>query len=440
MPFKNQHAARITDPDQYDEFRRKNIAPGIDIILGIKGEKTETQAYRFDAEKFTFEEVKKWLKDHNIKTIMIEESISDKEHAEIKALSVKLDLVNIQSFSQKEIIELIPSETMREITRKDPHPFFQMFSLCHEGTSNPKILDHETKPITWTKRAIQSIKNIVTKGIKFFKGHNEDSSTDNREVLGEVVHSLEREIDGKLHHVVISYHDPKVRDKIKDFDVISQEASWNLIDAAGKLIADSIDKLTGIALADSREEKPAFAGARRLGMIQCFNESDKNQEMIKMTFEDVKKAVKDLNIFPRQIFSAEDLKNDFSVRDMIKSVEDKLTEEKNARIELEKVNKNLSRSSQLLTAKDRITNFLKELKLTEKQSAFITDSFTDKIDDLTDEGLKKFIGDKIETFKAVAKYVNPAEESLPDIKKVESESDKDFSKAKNNPLLEDDLN
>ena len=49
MPYPNEHAARITDPGQYEKFARKNIAPGIDIILGISGGKSETGGGRRDS-------------------------------------------------------------------------------------------------------------------------------------------------------------------------------------------------------------------------------------------------------------------------------------------------------------------------------------------------------------------------------------------------------
>lgn len=37
-PYPNEHAARLTDPDQYDEIRRVNDegGPGVDFIYGIK--------------------------------------------------------------------------------------------------------------------------------------------------------------------------------------------------------------------------------------------------------------------------------------------------------------------------------------------------------------------------------------------------------------------
>lgn len=77
MPYPSEHSARIEDPDKYDEFRRENnkFAQGIHAIWGIiKGppRKSELQAIRFDAKKFSVAEAKKWLKDHDFKPIAFE--------------------------------------------------------------------------------------------------------------------------------------------------------------------------------------------------------------------------------------------------------------------------------------------------------------------------------------------------------------------------------
>lgn len=77
-PYPSEHAARMMDPASFekDSFRRKNIAPGVTLILGKKAHSVSgsmvVQAYRFDASKFTAEEAKKWLKDHNIDPMMFE--------------------------------------------------------------------------------------------------------------------------------------------------------------------------------------------------------------------------------------------------------------------------------------------------------------------------------------------------------------------------------
>ena len=73
MPYPNEHTARITSPSAYVRFRRKNIAPGVDVIFGIRKDgKTEIQTYRFDAKRFTVAQAKAWLAEHNVKYILFE--------------------------------------------------------------------------------------------------------------------------------------------------------------------------------------------------------------------------------------------------------------------------------------------------------------------------------------------------------------------------------
>jgi HK97 family phage prohead protease len=83
MPYPNFHAGRVRDSDDFieDSFRTKEIAPGVTIIMGkLKNgdDKMVVQTYRFDKDKFTVAEAKKWLKDHDIKTILFEPASEEK--------------------------------------------------------------------------------------------------------------------------------------------------------------------------------------------------------------------------------------------------------------------------------------------------------------------------------------------------------------------------
>lgn len=75
-PFVNEHSARIVEPSEFqqDSFKTINITIGIDAIIGrLKGETTTTiQSYRFDKDKFTVVQSKKWLRDHDITWILFE--------------------------------------------------------------------------------------------------------------------------------------------------------------------------------------------------------------------------------------------------------------------------------------------------------------------------------------------------------------------------------
>lgn len=76
MPYPNEHAARQTDPAQYDEFRRftPKGAEGISMILGIKDGKSEVQSVRGDASKLTPSAFRKWLEDNDFDTDKVEEA------------------------------------------------------------------------------------------------------------------------------------------------------------------------------------------------------------------------------------------------------------------------------------------------------------------------------------------------------------------------------
>lgn len=363
---------------------------------------------------------------------------------------VKLYVEKIQSFTQNEILSLIPNETLSEIKSKDAHPYFQMYSICHEGVSNPTVLGEGPKSITWTRRAVQSIKNVITKGINFFKGHNDDNSTDNRKSLGKVIHSFEKEIDGKLHHIAIAYHPPEVRDEVKKYDICSQESTWNFIESAGNLIADTIDKLTGIALGNSQTERPAFSEAKRLGFVQAFEKTgdvNMSDEITTkpLTFDQLKQACKDLNVFPRQLFDENQLKEDREFGKLFVELEDLRKQKENFDKKVEELNnqnKELVRVGQLSNAKTRLENIYKETGLTEKMKEFVNKTFEERkesLQDISDEGLKNFVENQSKVFQNVASFIDPQIDlQIPNGDEKANKSN-DYSKAKNNPFIVEDL-
>lgn len=84
MPYPQYHSARMVQPGKFQDgsFRSIQIGDknsGITAIVGrLKGQKTTTvQAYRFDKDKFTAAEAKKWLSDHDAKPIEFEPAKKD---------------------------------------------------------------------------------------------------------------------------------------------------------------------------------------------------------------------------------------------------------------------------------------------------------------------------------------------------------------------------
>jgi len=80
-PYPNEHAARIKDPEQYDSFARENdeLGNGIDTIYGIKEGVSEIQSIRFDSSKYTTEQAKDWLDEHDFEYIKFEDAIEERQ-------------------------------------------------------------------------------------------------------------------------------------------------------------------------------------------------------------------------------------------------------------------------------------------------------------------------------------------------------------------------
>jgi hypothetical protein len=95
MPYTNEHAARLHDPDGYERFRRmiNQGGAGIDFIIGFKrGGGSEVQAIRFAKSKFTAAEAKKWLADHDHKAISFEPAAEGSNNSELDFEAVSPDL------------------------------------------------------------------------------------------------------------------------------------------------------------------------------------------------------------------------------------------------------------------------------------------------------------------------------------------------------------
>ncbi len=109
MPFPNEHAARQTDPKQYNSFRRgqpKGFPSGVFVVYGIKNGVSEIQTIRFKSNKWTAEEAKKWLKKNKFKTAV--------EPASKQKGVKKME----NAIVHKATINLMGSESVSDYTRK----------------------------------------------------------------------------------------------------------------------------------------------------------------------------------------------------------------------------------------------------------------------------------------------------------------------------------
>lgn len=118
-PYPNEHAARLTNPDQYDEFRRENDAggDGIDFIYGIKDGQSELQAIRFDKTKFSPGEAKAWLDRNDFSPILFEDAIERLATIEKTNQNQDMDkrhIIDIEETEGSYIIEFAKAEVEAE--------------------------------------------------------------------------------------------------------------------------------------------------------------------------------------------------------------------------------------------------------------------------------------------------------------------------------------
>jgi hypothetical protein len=92
-PYPNEHAARIERPSRYKRFKRHNdrFGPGVHVIWGILSNgKTEVQAIRFDARRFTMRQVKTWLDKTGYEPIKLEPATKKRRNRMALAIPSRL--------------------------------------------------------------------------------------------------------------------------------------------------------------------------------------------------------------------------------------------------------------------------------------------------------------------------------------------------------------
>jgi len=73
MPQPNEHTARMENPGKFEKIRSKELAPGVRALIGLNpGQESVVQSVHFNADKFTPQQARKWLKDHKKSPIAFE--------------------------------------------------------------------------------------------------------------------------------------------------------------------------------------------------------------------------------------------------------------------------------------------------------------------------------------------------------------------------------
>lgn len=153
-PYPNEHAARLTDPDQYDSIRRVNdeFGAGIDAIYGIKDGTSELQAIRFDADRFTSAEARQWLSEHDFDPMMFEEATGERAEERAEPGSLKVgDFVEwdssggtargkITRIAREGVIDVPDSSFTINASEEDPAALIRVYRKDGDGYSESETV------------------------------------------------------------------------------------------------------------------------------------------------------------------------------------------------------------------------------------------------------------------------------------------------------------
>jgi len=151
VPFPNEHAARLKDPEQYDSFARKNNegGEGIDFIYGIKDGVSELQAIRFDKTRFTTQESKAWLKSHDFEPILFEEAserkiMSDEERAMV-SVSIHVDTEDVAEIIEAQTEQMATAAQIDLESSAEDAPVEQPMEMAVDVTEDRKAGERVTR-------------------------------------------------------------------------------------------------------------------------------------------------------------------------------------------------------------------------------------------------------------------------------------------------------
>ena len=112
-PYPGEHAARIMDPDVFDEFSRVNDqgGDGIDFIFGVRSDgSTDVQSIRFDADLYTEQEALDWLSEHDFEVLKFEPALPEAEEMDDAQEPDQRHIKNIEETDDEIIITFGKSE------------------------------------------------------------------------------------------------------------------------------------------------------------------------------------------------------------------------------------------------------------------------------------------------------------------------------------------
>jgi len=238
--------------------------------------------------------------------------------------------------SNSEISNLISPKMREDAFKKHGKGFFKAYVSAHTGapTISEDAEDHKNKAVHWSSDVIRKIANFINK--PFYFGHHQARN----ESVGESVTAGTIDRAGKTYSFVIGYIKDKFKEAVSKMDCVSIEAEVTAEPVNGSLIVKDIHDVQAIALANSKESRPAFPEALELAtihntttgklilnleMTEDLELSEKEPEPVKprqgksMNLKEIKEAIEANQWTVDQIFKKELLIEHPAVKDRVQT-------------------------------------------------------------------------------------------------------------------------
>lgn len=190
-------------------------------------------------------------------------------------------IATVRELSARDVINKIGKNIYNAICRSDEHPMFIELKAAEEGMSTGQIEIfpgvYESSKKWWPGNVIrelaEKLKPVGRRFAKLFTVHSDDDDRFgvNNPEYGRVVAADSEKEDGKEVMTAIAYVDPgEVRKQIRsgEYDTCSIEALVGFAHDGIQWIAGKVADAFGITLADSSVDKPGFASAKLVSVVQ----------------------------------------------------------------------------------------------------------------------------------------------------------------------------
>jgi hypothetical protein len=323
----------------------------------------------------------------------------------------------IQQMAQAEMLEFIPKDTIERIKKSDASPEFRIYCVGHEGDAHAQELSFGTKigkAFHYVKDMVMKIAEKIQFGTPIFHQHSGANTSDGREQVGEVVGKIVKTIGDRVSALAAIYLYPQYRKMQLDVASIEANIAYDPKSATRGEVID-VEQVTGIALANSATEKPAFQGATLLGVIQALRGAET------MTKEEIKEAIREAKLKPTDLFEELEIVNSEPAAEARKKERaygerqlKLLNEEHEKFIDLEKKHneavgkvKTLTEKVNSSTSRSLIDGSVAARKLDAKEKAFIEKNLSAFKSDKEGEDLKvdveRFVDGQLKEFVDTAK-------------------------------------